>query len=120
MCVPMVLLPSYLAWVFSWKVFCGASRLVPEQKESTPPARQVRLGPMVILRSGAGLKMPDLVASLMLLRNLVKPKRMAWVNDPVLKSIPAACTGVLFALLKGWKLFGIKPLVLLFCSYENR
>src|ERR1700681_927420 len=101
MCERMVLLPSYFTCVFCWYVFCGASRLLPEQKESTPPARQVKLGPMVMLRSGAGLKIPDLVASVMPLRNLVKPKRKACVKEPVWKSMPAACTGVLLTLVKG-------------------
>src|ERR1051326_4947252 len=103
MCFPTVLLPSYFACVFSWKVCCGARRLGPEQNWSTPPARQVRLGPMVMLRSGAGLKTPDFVASVIPLRNLVNPNRTEWVNEPVLKSTPAAYTGVWFTLVNGCK-----------------
>ena len=56
---------------------------------------------MVMLRSRSGIEYACLVASVIPLRNLVKPKRTEWVKLPVLKSTPAACTGVLLTLVKG-------------------
>src|SRR6476646_2393923 len=116
MWLPMGLLPSYFAWVFCWNVFCGASRLGPEQKESAPPVKQNGSEPMVRLTCGAGLKTPLPVASAIALRNFVYPNRTECVYEPVWKSNPRMCTGVLLTFAKGWKLFGINPFTLRFCS----